>query len=92
MRGMTTLVDPSAPFLTAEEAARLLRLSVRTVRRRVAQGLLQAAKSFPGPGGRFLIRRTDLLACFGLSDPAPTVEPAPRRARRTAAAAAEVAK
>jgi len=85
---MTTLVDPSAPFLTAEEAARLLRLSVRTVRRRVAQGLLQAAKSFPGPGGRFLIRRSDLLACFGLTDePAPAAEaPAPRRGRRTAAA------
>lgn len=65
---MTTLVDPSAPFLTVEEAASLLRLSTRTIRRRIAQGLLPATKTFPGPGGRFLIRRTDLLAAFGLAE------------------------
>lgn len=76
-----------APFLLdAAEAAELVRLSVRSIRRRVRDGSLPAVRTAPGPGGKLLIRRSDLLKAFGLADdPVPAPEPAPRRGRRTAA-------
>jgi len=68
----------------------MLRLSVRTIRRWIDQGRVPAVRTHPGPGGRLLLRRADVLGAVGLSDPAPEPAPVatPRRRRRTARASA----
>ena len=54
------MVDESKlpELLTLEEAAELMRVTVRTVRRRIEEGELSAYKF----GGKVLLKREDLLA------------------------------
>lgn len=78
-------------LLDASEAADLLRVSVRTIRRWVTAGRLPATRTTLASGGKLLVKRTDLLASVGITDEpvaAPAPAPAPRRGRRPAAAAA----
>jgi excisionase family DNA binding protein len=70
---------PPLPFLTPSEAAELLRLTTRTIRRWVSQGRLIAWRTHPGRGGRLLLRRADVLAAVGLADPEPAPPPAPSK-------------
>ena len=79
---MSTIVAAPLVLLTAAEAAELLRLSTRTIRRWIAEGRLTAFRSHPGNGGRLLLRRADLLAAVGIVEPEP--EPAPVSAKRRA--------
>lgn len=56
-------------ILSVHEAADLLRVSPRTIRRWINVGRLPAARTTPGPGGKILLRRTDLLRSVGLLEP-----------------------
>lgn len=59
-----------APILTIREAAELLRVSVRTLRRWALEGRLRVRRTHPGRGGRILIDRRDALAVVGFSEAA----------------------
>ena len=49
------------PFLTREEVANLLRVTIRSISRLVSQGRLRTLKLSRGPGGgRVLIARREL--------------------------------
>lgn len=68
---MRSKLNPPAPaeplvILDAQEAAELLRVSTRTIRRWITVGRLPAARTTPGPGGKLLIKRDDLLRSVGL--------------------------
>jgi len=59
----------TAAYLTLDEAAEYLRVSVPTVKRAIYAGNLRAKKSGAGGGGKYLIRVTELDAWFdGLVD------------------------
>jgi|KBSSwiStaDraftv2_1062776.scaffolds.fasta_scaffold842233_2 excisionase family DNA binding protein len=53
-------------LLTPCEAATLLRMSVRNIRRWIESGRILAVRTYPGRGGRLLMRRSDVLASIGL--------------------------
>jgi excisionase family DNA binding protein len=63
---MTTLFADAPPLLNTAEAAELLRLSKRTIRRKYAEGLLPGYRSHPGRGGRMVFKRADVLALVGI--------------------------
>lgn len=55
-------------LLTIREAANLLRLTTRTIRRWIAEGRLNARRTHPGRGGRLLLDRAEVLAAVGFSE------------------------
>lgn len=55
-------------LLTCSEAARLLRITTKTVRAWIADGRLKACRTHPGRGGRILIDRRDALAVVGFAE------------------------
>lgn len=55
-------------LLTIREAANLLRLTTRTIRRWIAEGRLNARRTHPGRGGRILLDRAEVLAAVGFSE------------------------
>lgn len=52
-------------FMTPGEAAALLRVSIRTVRRWISAGILNASQPNPRRGGRRWIAKSDLLRILG---------------------------
>ncbi len=80
---MSTSIADAPLLLTAGEAAALLRLSTRTIRRWIAEERLHAVRTHPGNGGRLLLRRVDVLGAVGIVEPPPPPAPAaPHRGRR----------
>lgn len=57
--------DAQPEFVTPGEAAALLRVSIRTVRRWISAGILSASQPNPRRGGRRLIAKADLLRLLG---------------------------
>lgn len=55
-------------LLTCTEAARLLRITAKTVRAWIADGRLTARKTFPGRGGKLLLDRAEVLRAVGFAE------------------------
>jgi excisionase family DNA binding protein len=55
-------METSPELLTSPEVSQLLRVSIRTVHRRVVAGELRALRKLPGPNGAFLFERADVDA------------------------------
>ena len=53
-------------LLSVREAAALLRMSTRNLRRWIYHGRIPSVRTDPGRGGRVLVRRSDVLAAIGL--------------------------
>ena len=49
-------------LITVEEAATILGITARSVRRRIVAGTLTPAGKLPGQTGAYLLRREDLTA------------------------------
>lgn len=64
----------SPRLLKLKEAADLLRVCTRTVRRYVAEGRLCAMRT---PGGRLLFKRADMLALLQPATTSPASQPTP---------------
>jgi excisionase family DNA binding protein len=76
-RGMNALPD-MPPLLTSGEAGRLLRISPSTIRRWIGSGRIEAVRTDPRRGGRWLLRTADLLKLLGLDEqPAVPAPPTP---------------
>jgi hypothetical protein len=61
------MAKPDEELLTANQVAKLIGKSPRTVLRMVEAGLLASAHKLPGPNGAYLFRTADVLA-FVLED------------------------
>lgn len=54
-------------LLTPREAADVLKLSIRTIRRMIEDGRLVAYRTHPGNGGRIRLKLDDVLASLKVS-------------------------
>jgi excisionase family DNA binding protein len=54
--------------MTTAEAADLVRVHPRTIRKWNSEGRLAAKRTFPGRGGRLLFDRAEVLAAVGFSE------------------------
>lgn len=57
--------DAMPEYLTPREVAAWLRVSIRTVRRWISSGVLNASQPNPRRGGRRWIAKSDLLRLLG---------------------------
>lgn len=57
-----SVMETSPDLLTSPEVSQLLRVSIRTVHRRVEAGDLRALRKLPGPNGAYLFVRADVDA------------------------------
>lgn len=57
--------DAMPDYLTPREVAAWLRVSIRTVRRWISSGVLNASQPNPRRGGRRWIAKVDLLRLLG---------------------------
>ena len=62
MARQATTVEDSPAYVTMDEAADLLQVSARTIRRRVADGSLPAYRLGDAPSSRVRLRVDELLA------------------------------
>lgn len=55
-------------LISCGEAAKLLRLTTKTIRAWIADGRLAAKKTFPGRGGKLLLDRDQVLRAVGFAE------------------------
>ena len=67
-RGLKEIEEDSEERLSLPEAARLLGKHPQTVRSWIYSGFLRAQKG-PGPSGRFIIKKSDLLKAIEYNPP-----------------------